>query len=660
MGGKQSTQSSNEYSNKNNKSTSKPDDRITLDEAFESLEDYKQAINNVYSLSRLMDDYYDDFQDKVSEGDTNPINSVLLTTLHDGYSKETTSNYCEVIELGKNVNEISHCKMLFSCKQYEELDGMSIASIKTNHTRDTIDNVSYEHVGKLLDNRVLEMSRKLPAYGNSYIHAGLGVWTTGVRAYFNIIRKSPVSPDKWIMVSSGVDMKNYTSQNAYKSSPFAVEYNGLLENITQVMNSNAYLNIIEDSARDAAIFAEDSIASSEEKTALYNFSKKVLESAPTDRLAREKLHDATIAAQTASRTAANAVMNAKAAAHTLTESETQAATKTTTWEYGKGEMHDSLRCIYSGVHPQWNGMYIKDCALRGTNVDIAETTFSVMSDIEQYYPDLFNNQIILSTYKTGVGYYISIVKVLMRGDDDIHIQLKEANLNAMFPSGDGSSIQGDSSQFPYAFVDPASRCIGIGTQERGVTYMDDYLTTTKNNTQNVVIKSHTYPNLVGTRVAENSRHILGENRQNNYYYFDQFSSSTMRRQSNLYTFEQMAKYAEIGSPDADDDYKQRYGTDISFEITDRTNTTCEIGNVGMVIDKLDDDGRVCGGFSVKTLPQFEEIRGKEFAKPGETILYVSSDSLLHVNGVKLGSKILHTKTDENGEESLFWGETKVA
>ena len=82
MGGKQSTQSRNEYSNKNNK-TSKPDDRITLDEAFESLEDYKQAINNVYSLSRLMDDYYDDFQDKVSEGDTNPINSVLLTTLHD-------------------------------------------------------------------------------------------------------------------------------------------------------------------------------------------------------------------------------------------------------------------------------------------------------------------------------------------------------------------------------------------------------------------------------------------------------------------------------------------------------------------------------------------------------------------------------------------------
>jgi len=121
----------------------------------------------------------------------------------------------------------------------------------------------------------------------------------------------------------------------------------------------------------------------------------------------------------------------------------------------------------------------------------------------------------------------------------------------------------------------------------------------------------------------------------------------------------MAKYAEMGSPDADDDYKQRYGTDISFEMTDRTNTTCEIGNVGMVIDKLDDDGRVCGGFSVKTLPQFEEIRGKEFTKPGETILYVSSDSLLHVNGVKLGSKILHTQTDENGEESLFWGETKV-
>ena len=634
---------------------SKTPERITLDETFESLEDYKQAINNVYSLSQLMDDYYEDFNDKVLEGDENPINSVLLTTLHDEYSKETTSNYCEVIELGKNITEVAHCRMLFSCKKYEELDGNSLASIKTHNTRDTIDNLSYEYVGKLLENRVLEMSRKLPAYGNFYIHAGMGMWTTGVRTYFSILRKNPIAPEKWIMISSGVDMKNYTSQNAYSKAPFEGEYTELLENITQIMNSNAYLNIIEDSARDAAVFAEESIAVSEERTALYNFAKKVLDNAPTDRLAREKMHDATIAAQSASRTAANAVMNAKAAAHTLTEAETQAATKTTTWEYGRSEMHDSLRCIYSGVHPQWNGMYIKDCTLNGTNVNIAETTFSVMSDIEQYYPDMYNNQIILSTYKTDMGYYISVVKILMRGDDDIHIQLKEANLNAMFMDVQG----GESSQSPYAFVDPVARCIGIGTQERSVTYMDDYMTTTKNNAQNVVIKSSTYPNLVATRVAENSRHILGENRLNNCYYFDQFSSSTMRRQSNLYTFDQMAKYAEFGSDD-DNSYIQRYGTDISFEVTDRTNTTCEIGNIGMVIDKLDDEGRVHGGFSVKTLPQFEEIRGKVFTKPGDTILYVSSDSLLHVNGVVLGTKILHTQMDETGVETLYWGETKIA
>ena len=40
-------------------------------------------------------------------------------------------------------------------------------------------------------------------------------------------------------------------------------------------------------------------------------------------------------------------------------------------------------------------------------------------------------------------------------------------------------------------------------------------------------------------------------------------------------------------------YEKKYGTDISFELTDKTKmSTTEIGNIGMVIDKMDDDGRI--------------------------------------------------------------------
>ena len=137
----------------------------------------------------------------------------------------------------------------------------------------------------------------------------------------------------------------------------------------------------------------------------------------------------------------------------------------------------------------------------------------------------------------------------------------------------------------------------------------------------------------------------------------------MRRQSYLYTFEQMHNYTmEANNMEDEEDVSKtnrRYGADISFEITDRTNQTKEIGNIGMVIDKIDKSGQISGGLSVKTRPELNTINGREIIKPGETIMYVSSDSLLHINGVLLGSKVLRVKHDENEEEHLYWGDARI-
>ena len=104
---------------------------------------------------------------------------------------------------------------------------------------------------------------------------------------------------------------------------------------------------------------------------------------------------------------------------------------------------------------------------------------------------------------------------------------------------------------------------------------------------------------------------------------------------------------------------QRYGSDISFEITDKTKTTCEIGSVGMVIDKIDqEDGCVYGGFSVKTVPNIEKHGDIDITKPGNTIMYVSSEGLLHIQGIMLGSKLLTVK-HEGDKEMLYWGDKKI-
>jgi len=182
------------------------------------------------------------------------------------------------------------------------------------------------------------------------------------------------------------------------------------------------------------------------------------------------------------------------------------------------------------------------------------------------------------------------------------------------------------------------------------------LTTKQDNIQHVVIKSQTYPNVVNSRIAENFRHM--NSRTKNYYFFDQFSSATMRRESNLYSFAELEDHTIDGSDI--EEKEKKYGADISFELTDKTKLTREIGNIGMVIDKICENGEICGGLSVKTKPNLVEINGKTVTKPGDTIMYVSSEGLLHISGIMLGGKLLHVEKDTQGEEQLLWGENLVA
>jgi hypothetical protein len=638
--------------------------KIALEEVYESLEEYKEAVNNVYSLSRLLDDYVDDIQERMNDGDENPINSVLLTTLHDGYTKETAKNYCEVMELGVNIEMVRRARMLFSCKQYESLDGHSIRDIRNSKSSETIDGLTVSNIGNLLEARILDVSRRLPSRGNTHVYATIAQWTHGVKAYFNLLRKDPIVENKWIVISSGVNICDYTKISTDNLQTFPPEYTLFLKGITQEMNSNAYINVIEESTQIYTKQADDAVKMLEEKNALYNFSRQILENDPSDAYAKSKERNAKIDAHNASQIVSVAVTNAKAAQFTLTEAETHVAMKTTTWEYGAPDIHDTLRCVYSGTNPQWNGQYIRDCVLQNANIDIANITLNVMSDIDHYYHDLYHGQVILSTHKMNDIYYAVIVKVIVRGDD-IHLQMKEAQMNKIFRTTSqlvsGQNPSNNPSQF--IFIDPSRRRIGIGTNEHSVQYEDEYITTARDNGQNVVIQSDTYPNFVASRVAEDLNHIRGGGRENNLYYFDQFSATTMRRQSYLYTFEQMCNYTtESNNEEYEDNLSKttrRYGADISFEITDRTNQTKEIGNIGMVIDSVDESGQVSGGLSVKTRPVTKTINGREIINPGETIMYVSSDSLLHINGVLLGSKVLRVKQDENEEEHLYWGDTRI-
>ena len=101
--------------------------KVSLEEAYESLEDYKEAINNVYCLNKLLTDYYDDIEEKRLQNDVNPINTILSTTLHDGYDRTQATNYCEIIELD-SVTEGAACTSLLAKKFIDNDQSLLIAN----------------------------------------------------------------------------------------------------------------------------------------------------------------------------------------------------------------------------------------------------------------------------------------------------------------------------------------------------------------------------------------------------------------------------------------------------------------------------------------------------------------------------------------------------
>ena len=122
----------------------------------------------------------------------------------------------------------------------------TINALKTANTSEKIDNITYTNMALLFEQRIIEMSKKIPAYGKLYLHSGFSMWSEGVKIYFNLVRKHPLVNNKWIAISSGINMEKYTKTNVHNLSTFSYEYKMLMENITQVMNANTYLNIIED------------------------------------------------------------------------------------------------------------------------------------------------------------------------------------------------------------------------------------------------------------------------------------------------------------------------------------------------------------------------------------------------------------------------------
>lgn len=213
----------------------------------------------------------------------------------------------------------------------------------------------------------------------------------------------------------------------------------------------------------------------------------------------------------------------------------------------------------------------------------------------------------------------------------------------------------------YVSIDPDNKYMGINTDERYINYSDMAYTTTSNvyaSRQNFHVYGETYPLMVGERVAENPIDTSNNDvSKDDPRYFGTYTAMTAKRSSKLYTFDQMDAYAAELSKrmvPADDKVTHlRYGPDMSFEVRDKSDRTVEIGNVQMVIDRIDDNNNLRGGFSIQVSDPGGE--GRTFENSRRNLMYLNNSGTMFVKQINLNGGVL--STDSSGD--LFWNNKKV-
>ena len=210
----------------------------------------------------------------------------------------------------------------------------------------------------------------------------------------------------------------------------------------------------------------------------------------------------------------------------------------------------------------------------------------------------------------------------------------------------------------------------------------DYSTTTSdyNTKHHAVAFSKTYPNFAFERVAEDINDPEDEN--SDYLLFGSFSSSTMVRVSELWSYDEIMervnrmndrtnnlsplkqapstysyqlwanKSVEYNKNKFKWDFHKGYGPDISFEVREKNGITTELGEVKMVIDYIDEKKHIHAGFGVQVVdPNINE--SGSFNSSLKNIMYVNNQKELFVDGIWLGGKLL--RSDGN---TLKWGDRK--
>lgn len=253
------------------------------------------------------------------------------------------------------------------------------------------------------------------------------------------------------------------------------------------------------------------------------------------------------------------------------------------------------------------------------------------------------------------------------------ITIKDVLIQSLQLRGD-AVIKGDLYMYDtvknenFLFIDSNNRFMGFNTSQVYGNYSNGYATTSNSDLakHNVYIRTNSFPNTVIERQSENPLAAFSPNWQPNpYYYFQSYSTLSSRRQSDYFTFDDMAKYKDLYWAKNESNHPNAYGTDrinqyaygtvVSFEVKDKTGVIKELGGMGVLMESIEtvtdtvlnkEFNDIRGAFEVTVLDRLKGTPNVNLRQ----IMYCSNDSNLYVNNVTTN------KINFNNNEKLVTGQ----
>ena len=90
----------------------------------------------------------------------------------------------------------------------------------------------------------------------------------------------------------------------------------------------------------------------------------------------------------------------------------------TVYQFGPVASFKTLKVIYSPDHDSWNGKFISECYIPGSNINMPKVIYQINDELNKNYTGMHEDEIVMVQYAIGDDYYTGVVKMIKDSNND--------------------------------------------------------------------------------------------------------------------------------------------------------------------------------------------------------------------------------------------------